>query len=89
MTEVQKAQEQIAKSQEETEELFSAIQEIALNLEQKKTECAQLATDHEQLSDEINKKKLEGTLLNTKLEEMREICLTQKVGFFFYLIRLF
>lgn len=78
MTEVQKAQEQIAKSQEETEELFSAIQEIALNLEQKKTECSQLATDHEQLSEEINKRKLEATLLNTKLEEMREICLTQK-----------
>ncbi|KAF7636437.1 Kinesin-like protein [Meloidogyne graminicola] len=78
MTEIQKAQEQIAKSQEETEELFNAIQEIAFNFDQKKGECEKLAEEHDQLSDEINKKKLEATILNTKLEEMREICLTQK-----------
>ena len=33
----------------------------------------------EQLNDDISKKNLEATLINTKLEEMREICATQKV----------
>lgn len=78
MLEIQKAQEQIAKNQEESEELFSAIQEIALNLEQKKTECTQLVAENDQLNEDINKKNLDVTLLNTKLEEMREICTTQK-----------
>jgi hypothetical protein len=38
--------ETIAKNQEEAEELFSAIQEIAFNLENKKTECSQLTTEN-------------------------------------------
>ena len=38
--------EQNAKSQEEAEELFAAIQEIALNLEQKKAECTQLTSEN-------------------------------------------
>lgn len=50
MLELQRAQEVNAKSHEETEELFSAIQEIALNLEQKKAECAQLTSENDQLS---------------------------------------
>uniref|UniRef100_A0A183BVI0 Kinesin-like protein n=1 Tax=Globodera pallida TaxID=36090 RepID=A0A183BVI0_GLOPA len=78
MAEVQKAQEQIAKNQEEGEELFAAVQEVALNLEQKKAECAQLTLENEQLGDDIGRKNLESTLLNTKLEELRELCVTQK-----------
>lgn len=50
MQELQKAQDANAKNHEETEELFSAIQEIALNLEQKKAECTQVTTENEQLS---------------------------------------
>lgn len=50
LADLQRAQESIAKSHEETEELFSAIQEIALNLEQKKVECAQLSSENDQLT---------------------------------------
>ncbi|KAL3068382.1 hypothetical protein niasHT_030673 [Heterodera trifolii] len=78
MAELQKAQEQVNKTHEEGEELFSAIQELALNLDQKKAECTQLVTDNERLADDISKKNLESTLINTKLEEMRELCVSQK-----------
>ena len=71
--------EAIAKSKEETEELFSAIQEIALNLDQKKQECAQLADENEKISTEINKKNLDAMVLTSKVDEMKEFCTTQKV----------
>lgn len=48
--------EQLAKSKEETEELFSAIQEIHVNFEQKKTENAQLIAENEKMTNDINKK---------------------------------
>lgn len=50
LSELQKLQEDNEKAHEETEELFSAIQEIALNLEQKKTEVAEKAKENEDLS---------------------------------------
>ncbi|KAI1729238.1 kinesin motor domain-containing protein [Ditylenchus destructor] len=78
LQELQKAQDANAKNHEETEELFSAIQEIALNLEQKKAECTQVTTENEQLSDDIAKKNLEAVELTAKVNEMREICSTQK-----------
>lgn len=50
MADHQAAQESIAKNREEMEDLFSAIQEIALNLEQKKAECTQLVSENDQLT---------------------------------------
>lgn len=85
--------EQIAKNQEEAEELFSAIQEIALNLEQKKAECIQLTSENgycfnslilisnylDQLNEDMSKGSQEVALLNSRLEEVKEVCTTQKV----------
>lgn len=50
MADHQADQESIAKNREEMEDLFSAIQEIALNLEQKKAECTQLVSENDQLT---------------------------------------
>jgi regulator of replication initiation timing len=76
--------EQVAKSKEETEELFSAIQEIHTNFEQKKTENTQLNTENEKLCNEIEKRKLEAVVLTSKLDEMKGLCAGQKVFILFY-----
>lgn len=49
MSELQRAQKLNNKSKEETEELFLAIQEVAMNLDQKKAECTQIALENEQM----------------------------------------
>uniref|UniRef100_A0A914DCI7 Kinesin-like protein n=1 Tax=Acrobeloides nanus TaxID=290746 RepID=A0A914DCI7_9BILA len=78
MTDLQRIQEENDKAHEESEELFSAIQEIAMNLDQKKNEVDQLTKENEQIAEDINRKNLESIDLSARLDEMREICSTQK-----------
>lgn len=49
LSDLQLAQKLNNKSKEETEELFLAIQEVAMNLDQKKAECTQITIENEQM----------------------------------------
>lgn len=78
LSDLQLAQKLNNKSKEETEELFLAIQEVAMNLDQKKAECTQITIENEQMQKDIQKKTGESLTLQSKLDEISEVCSTQK-----------
>lgn len=66
------------KQHEDADELFSAIQEVAMNLEQKKAEVERLTTENEKLSEDFTKKTLESIEYKAKSDELNELLATQK-----------
>lgn len=58
--------------------MFNALQELALNLDQKKNEVSDLRKENETLQDEIGQNKEESLKTNGKLDELKERELTQK-----------
>lgn len=58
--------------------MFNALQELALNLDQKKNEVTELRKENDTLQDEIGQNKEESIKVNGKLDELKERELTQK-----------
>ncbi|KAE9554324.1 hypothetical protein FO519_002495 [Halicephalobus sp. NKZ332] len=73
LNDIQQLQEQNTKYQEDTEELFSAIQEIAVSLESKKNEAERLAKENDKISEDLNKKNLDLIDSNARTDEYKEI----------------
>ncbi|CAD5221658.1 unnamed protein product [Bursaphelenchus xylophilus] len=76
--ELAQAQVENAKAHDEAEELFSALQELALNLEQKKNEVVDLRKENETLQDDISKTRMDIVNVNSQLDDMKEQCMVQK-----------
>uniref|UniRef100_A0AC34REW1 Kinesin-like protein n=1 Tax=Panagrolaimus sp. JU765 TaxID=591449 RepID=A0AC34REW1_9BILA len=80
--EITKLQEQNTRYQEEAEELFSAIQEVAVSLETQKSEVERLSRENDNISADLTKKNLELIDASTKSEEYRDLLAAQKRKFY-------
>ncbi|KAI6188686.1 Kinesin-like protein [Aphelenchoides besseyi] len=78
VAELQQAQQENRNAHDEAVQLMSALEEFALNLEQKKTEVADLRKENDRLQDEIGQNKLDTSMLNSRVDELKERELTQK-----------
>jgi kinesin family protein 5 len=78
LNEIARLQEENGKYREETDELFSAIQEVAMNLEQKKTEVDTLTRENDRLSEDFAKRSMEFIEYKAKIDELNEILANQK-----------
>uniref|UniRef100_A0A7E4VJT4 Kinesin-like protein n=1 Tax=Panagrellus redivivus TaxID=6233 RepID=A0A7E4VJT4_PANRE len=67
-----------AKHQEDAEDLYNAISEVAMNLEQKKTDVEVLTRENDKLAEEYNKKNAELLAASTVSDELREALANQK-----------
>lgn len=75
--ELAQAQSENAKAHDEAEELLSALQELALNLEQKKTEVTELRKENETLQDDLNKNRMDIVTSSSQFDELKEQCMSQ------------
>jgi kinesin family protein 5 len=78
LNEIARLQEENGRYREETDELFSAIQEVAMNLEQKKTEVEALTRENDKLSEDFAKRSMEFIEYKAKIDELNEILGNQK-----------
>ncbi|VDK68660.1 unnamed protein product [Litomosoides sigmodontis] len=76
--EVSRIQSENEASKEESKEVLTALEELAMNYDIKTQEADQKARENEQLSDELSKKNVKVVELTTELETLRESCATQK-----------
>jgi kinesin family protein 5 len=78
LNEIARLQEENGKYREETDELFAAIQEVAMSLEQKKTEAENLVRENDKLTEDFTKKSLDYIEYKAKVDELSEILANQK-----------
>uniref|UniRef100_A0A914Z3P9 Kinesin-like protein n=1 Tax=Panagrolaimus superbus TaxID=310955 RepID=A0A914Z3P9_9BILA len=78
LNEIARLQEENGKYREETDELFSAIQEVAMSLEQKKSEVENLVKENDKLTEDFTKKSLDFMDYKAKVDELNEVLASQK-----------
>lgn len=76
--EVQRIQSENEASKEETKEVLTALEELAMNYDMKTQEAEQKNRENEQLGDEISKKNVKLVEITAELDAVRESCNTQK-----------
>uniref|UniRef100_A0A0N5AF36 Kinesin-like protein n=1 Tax=Syphacia muris TaxID=451379 RepID=A0A0N5AF36_9BILA len=76
--EVQRIQSENEASKEETKEVLTALEELAMNYDMKTQEADQKNRENEQLGDEISKKNVKLVEITAELDALRECCNTQK-----------
>uniref|UniRef100_A0A915BL61 Kinesin-like protein n=1 Tax=Parascaris univalens TaxID=6257 RepID=A0A915BL61_PARUN len=76
--EVQRIQSENEASKEESKEVLTALEELAMNYDMKTQEAEQKSRENDQLSDDLSKKNVKMVELTAELEALRESCSTQK-----------
>ncbi|VDM41969.1 unnamed protein product [Toxocara canis] len=76
--EVQRIQSENEASKEESKEVLTALEELAMNYDMKTQEAEQKARENDQLNDDLSKKNVKLVELTAELEALRESCSTQK-----------
>lgn len=76
--EVQRIQGENEASKEESKEVLTALEELAMNYDMKTQEAEQKSRENDQLSDDLSKKNVKLVELTAELDTLRESCSTQK-----------
>ncbi|VDN07283.1 unnamed protein product [Thelazia callipaeda] len=76
--EVSRIQSENEASKEESKEVLTALEELAMNYDMKTQEAEQRTRENEQLGDELSRRNVKIVELTAELETLRENCAAQK-----------